>query len=849
MLHGKGLWIYREGELDLALQIAPQIGATHILCKVGQGSAYYSGVRSMAQQVAAAGLTPIGWMWLLLDDPQAEAQVAVRAFQDGFRGFVFDTEAEQCRKRFDQAVRLGDYIQVAGLDLEKIYNCSFPNISHHRDLPYDQMNEYCRGGLMPMSYGSFFASDDSRPPEQQARIVIDEWTYGHYNYWSQRWGYSPPLYPILGPYRDEYGQARMGPAEFQIWLDRLAKYHPSFVSIFRAGVINPALFPLIRGFPLGEAVRPIVTDVQVQVVSPTLGYLNVRPQPSTALPPIARVNDGDVLVALEPEADVQAKVGQSGQWLRIRTPAWVEGYTAAWYLRLIDDAPEISIQVEVVSPEVGYLNVRPTPGTDRPPLTRVDHGAVLDSLEPEAATREKLGRDHRWLYVRTREGIDGYAYAWYLGLHTDTATGEPTPYVSVQSRIGLNVRRGPGSDAPVIWRVVDQTVLEVRENPQQVDKKLGKDMWVKVRTPSRREGYVSGVYLKAKRLADKRKPADQAALPGGESAWLFGIHGATADGTGDFRHLFRGAGKTGWVLFTQAVGADPFHDGGHDVRKWSDSGFGVIIRLNHGYEPGGTLPVRGEYHNFARACARYVQNSKGCHIWVIANEQNNVREHPGGAANPVEHITPQMYAEAFNLAWRQIKKVQSDAIVVPGAVDPYNTFPWARLGGKRYRPLAYFKEMLDHIVELDGIALHTYTHWMDVNLITKPTVFQDEFLQPGTVHEHYYDFQAYRPFAEAIPDKWRDKPIYITESNHWLALEHQPQNSHEERRVGWVNKDKGWVEAAYREINQWNQQPHAQQIHCLLLYRWTGDAWAIEHKGEIQKDLRDALQRDYRWRR
>jgi len=849
MLRGKGLWVYREGELDLALQIAPRIGATHILCKVGQGSTYYSGVRSMAQQITAAGLTPMGWMWLLLDDPQAEAQVAVRAFQDGFRGFVFDTEADQCRKRFDRAVRLGEYIQVAGLDLDKIYNCSFPNISHHRDLPYDQMNEYCKGGLMSMSYGTFFAPGDPRPPEQQARIVIDEWTYGHYVYWSQRWGYSPPLYPVLAPYRDEYGQSRMGRAEFQIWLDRLEKHNPSFISIFRAGVINSALFPLIRNFALGDVSAPIVTDAHVQVVSPMLGYLNVRPQPSTALPPIARVNDGVTLTALEPEADVQAKVGQPGQWLKIRTPARTQGYVAAWYLRLIDGAPKIGIQVQVVSPEVGYLNIRPTPGTQRPPLTRVDHGAVMDSLEPEEVTRTKLGQQHHWLYVRTPEGIEGYAYAWYLGLHTETATGEAIAYVTVQSHIGLNVRQGPGTNTPVIWRVGDKTVLEVRENPHQVEKKLGKDAWVKVRTPSHREGYVSGVYLRAKRLADKRQPVGATALPKGESAWLFGIHGATADGTGDFRHLFQGTGKTGWVLFTQTVGTDPFHGSGHDVSKWSDSGFGVIIRLNHAYEPAGTLPVRSEYHNFARACARYVQNSKGCHIWVIANEQNNVREHPGGAVNPVEHITPQMYAEAFNLTWRQIKAVQPNAIVVPGAVDPYNTYPWARMGGKRYRPLDYFKEMLDHIVELDGISLHTYTHWMDVDLITKPTIFQDEFLKPGTVHEHYYDFQAYRPFAEVIPDKWRDKPIYITESNHWLALEHQPQNPHQEQQVGWVNKDKGWVEAAYREINQWNQRPHAQQIHCLLLYRWTGDAWAIEHKGEIHKDLRDALRHDFRWRR
>ncbi|NIV36114.1 MAG: hypothetical protein GWN58_43690, partial [Anaerolineae bacterium] len=131
--------------------------------------------------------------------------------------------------------------------------------------------------------------------------------------------------------------------------------------------------------------------------------------------------------------------------------------------------------------------------------------------------------------------------------------------------------------------------------------------------------------------------------------------------------------------------------------------------------------------------------------------------------------------------------------------------------------------MLSHIDDLDGIALHTYTHWLDVDLITKRTVFEDAFLQPGTTKEHYYDFQAYRPFAEAVPEKWRGRPIYITETNHWLALEHPPQNQEEQGKAGWVNADRGWVRAAYAEIDRWNNTAHAQQIHCLLLYRWTGD--------------------------
>jgi hypothetical protein len=849
MLQGKGLWAYRGAELDRAILIAPQMGATHVLYKVAQGATYYPGMAQVAQKIAAAGLTPCAWMWLLLQDPQAEAQVVVRAFQDGFQGFVFDTESDNCRNRFEQATQLGQYLSAAGIDPHRLYNCSFPNISHHRDLPYDQMNVYCKGGLMPMSYGTFFPPESTVPPDQQAQRVIDEWTYGHFEYWCLRWGYRPPLYPILGPYHDEHGSKRMSLAEFQVWLDRLAAHGPAFFSVFTAGVLNDDLLPSIKAFSLGEPPKPVPAGIKVDVLSPTVGYVNVRPTPSTEKPPVARADNGAVLEALEPEATVKAKIGQQGQWLRVRTPAGAEGYVAAWYLRLHEEERpvETGVKVQVASPQVGFLNLRPSPSTAQPPITQVDDGAVLEALEPEGSVKAKVGQAGRWLHVRTAEGIEGYVAAQYLRLYEEAPAGGPVSHVVVYSSAGLNVRQGPGADVPILWHVEDRAVLEARE--EKAEDKVGKDQWLKVRTPSLHEGYVNGLYVQTQQQADTRTPVGDAALLAGECAWLFGIHAAGASTPADFRFLFKDSGKTGWVLFTEAIGADPNDSGGCDYTTWSGSGYGVVVRLNHGYGTSGTLPVRARYADFAGRCARYVQNSQGCHIWIIGNEQNNAREHPGGADAPVEHITPELYAEAFNLARQRIKAVQPGAIVVAGAVDPYNTYPWVKLGGKRNRPLEYFKTMLSRIDDLDGIALHTYTHWMDVSLITKPTVFQDAFLQPGTPQEHYYDFQAYRPFAEAVPEKWRSRPLYIAESNHWVALDRQPANPDEEKRIGWLNRDVGWVQAAYAEINRWNATPYAQQIHCLLLYRWTGDEWAIEGLGEIHKDFKQALANDYRWRR
>jgi hypothetical protein len=842
MLQGKGVWAYRIGELARAIHIAPEMGATHILYKVGQGAVYYSDRAQAAQEIAAAGLVPFAWSYLLLDNPRGAADVVVRAFEDGYQGFVFDTEGELCRNRFREAVELGQMLRTAGVDPAKLYNCSFPNISYHRSLPYDEMNEYCKGGLMPMSYGTYFAPDSVVPPDQQAERVIDEWTYGHYEYWVRRWGYAPPLYPVLGPYHDEYGRVKMSAAEFQLWLDRLQARGPSFISVFTAAVIADELLPLIRAFRLGAAATPAPTPtVKVEVVSPEAGYLNVRPIPSTELPAIGRVAHSSVLDALEPEAAVRAKVGQDGQWLRVRIPDGRQGYVAAWFLRLHPVAVQ-RLTLEVVSPEIGFVNVRPTPSLVLPPVTQLDDGATVEALEEPDTVRAKVGAADQWLHVRTPAQIEGYIAGEYLSLFEG-----PVTHVVVQSAAGVNVRRSPSAGDAVLWRVGDRTVLEVKEDALGVRDKLGKDQWIRVCTPSLREGYVNGLYLARQRQADRRQPVADSSLPYGECAWLFGFHAAGGTTPADFRYLFEGKRKTGWVLFTEAIGADPNSSGGADFSAWAYGGYGVIVRLNNGYGGAGTLPVQAKYADFARACAAYVQRSRGCHIWIIGNEQNNLREHPGGEQRPLEHITPAMYAEAFNLARRRIKEVQPEAIVVPGAVDPYFGLAWP-LTGARYRPLDYFREMLAAIEDLDGICLHTYTHWLDVTLITKPTVFTDPFLQPGTPAEHYYDFQTYRSFAEAIPARWRDRPIYITETNHWVALDHAPQAG-ERVQLGWLNRNVGWVRAAYQEIQRWNSTPHAQQIHCLLLYRWTGDEWALKDKSAVLEDFRQALDNDYRWRR
>jgi hypothetical protein len=192
---------------------------------------------------------------------------------------------------------------------------------------------------------------------------------------------------------------------------------------------------------------------------------------------------------------------------------------------------------------------------------------------------------------------------------------------------------------------------------------------------------------------------------------------------------------------------------------WATQGYGVIVRLNHGYEPNGTLPKREHYDAFAAAAARWVELylkrpelGRSAYAWTIqiGNEQNNPREHPGGWDDPEEHITAEMYAEVFNRTYASIKAVLPNAIVCPGAVDPYNYMPMKLLGNANWRPLDYFTTMLDHIDALDGVVLHAYLHGPDPARVTSLARFGGG---SGPLHDHYYDFQIYRLFMERIPSK------------------------------------------------------------------------------------------------
>jgi hypothetical protein len=308
--------------------------------------------------------------------------------------------------------------------------------------------------------------------------------------------------------------------------------------------------------------------------------------------------------------------------------------------------------------------------------------------------------------------------------------------------------------------------------------------------------------------------------------YIFGLH----DRGGESLMLRKN--RRGWVLVTEALGADPGNYGGSDYTDLTNKGLGVMVRLNHGYGTAGTIPDSSQYDAFAQRCGHFVQASPGCHAWILGNEMNLANERPGGPDGQV--ITPQLYATCFRKCRDEIRSRpgHGDDQIVLGAVGPWNTetrYP----GNLRGDWVRYFVDILSLLRdEVDGIALHTYTHGQEPNL-----VFDDATMNPPFDKYHWH-FRAYRDFLAAIPAGLRNRPVYITETDQYGP---------------WRNENTGWVRSAYKEIDDWNREPTHQPIQALILFRWIiGNpndpqqvGWAIEDKPGVQDDFRGAMDYDY----
>lgn len=291
---------------------------------------------------------------------------------------------------------------------------------------------------------------------------------------------------------------------------------------------------------------------------------------------------------------------------------------------------------------------------------------------------------------------------------------------------------------------------------------------------------------------------------------LYGMH----DLDTTWASLVRGAARTAWGVVTLEIGDDPNNHASQNFDEYAHYGISMMGRLNYSHHGRGTIPVPDRYDEFAVRCANFVRNSHGCTWWFIGNEPNIKGERPEG-----QTITPQNYARCYKMCYDAIKAVSSDHRVLTAAIAPYNDETgWC---------VDYWQDMLEEILLLggttDGLNLHTYSRG------ASPASIVSEAKMNFPYDSYYNGFRAYRDFLAATPRSLSHLQGYITETDQL-----EP----------WENRENGWVEAAYREIDEWNRTGGKQKIGNLCLYRWSiDDKWSISNKQAVINQFSQTLQR------
>ncbi len=312
-------------------------------------------------------------------------------------------------------------------------------------------------------------------------------------------------------------------------------------------------------------------------------------------------------------------------------------------------------------------------------------------------------------------------------------------------------------------------------------------------------------------------------MPPQLAKYIFGIH--DSDGAG----IMTNAGKPGWVVVSALAS-----DAGGDFSGLTNQGIGVIVRLNNGYSSEGTIPNSSQYAAFAQKCAAYVAASRGVKIWIIGNETNLAFERPGNDnGNGGEVITPTLYAQCFAKCRAAIKKIAGHADDWVAASPPA---PWNNQTAYPTNPsgdwVQYFKDILTNCIQQgqppDALALHTYTHGNTPDLIASEQKMNAPF---QNYHSH---FRTYRDFLAVVPAALKSAAVFITETQ---AAD----------PTWWQNQGTGWVQAVYKEIDDWNAAATNQPVQAVCLFRWqTGDnRWSIADKPAVQNDFRAAMQNEY----
>ena len=336
-----------------------------------------------------------------------------------------------------------------------------------------------------------------------------------------------------------------------------------------------------------------------------------------------------------------------------------------------------------------------------------------------------------------------------------------------------------------------------------------------------------------------------------EQPFLYGIHDHEPP-PHDVLNRVKAGGATTWVTATVAIGADPNQAGGDDFTWIANQGHAVIVRLNYGYCPQGTIPSPDRYDDFAQRAANYVAGTSGATHFIIGNETNLAIEWPS-AGGHASYVSPEDYATLFRKVYDAVKAVRPDAQVLSQALapfaGPYNAGSTCGFSHDA-NPLnwvQYMNRMLSAIRAsggIDGIGLHINSRGY-----TYGDIHSTQPVNAGG-QDLYCSFYVYKDWVDhGIPPELYHLPLYATEANgiyYWNGGHPERPDSHYEA---------GWVQEIYAEINRYNQLAAATGkpiVRAVNLYRWCAwcDGWNIDsspYEGQILADLDQAVAQQYRW--
>ena len=230
--------------------------------------------------------------------------------------------------------------------------------------------------------------------------------------------------------------------------------------------------------PMTDVTNSYADDTEIMTLNSTnemyvntSAGLNVRKGPSTSYSVITTLPKGTKVNVIT----------TSGDWSKI-TSGSVTGYVSNKYLSSSSSSTgssETSV-TKYVNASVG-LNVRKGPSTSYSVITKLANGTQVTVKSTS----------NGWSKI-TSGSITGYVSSSYLTSSKPTTEDESSNEISetkyVEASVGLNVRKGPGTNYSVITKLANGT---------QVTVKSTSNGWSKI-TSGSVTGYVSSSYLTSK---------------------------------------------------------------------------------------------------------------------------------------------------------------------------------------------------------------------------------------------------------------------------------------------------------------------------------------------------------------